>query len=149
MLEYLVYWANKEKVPLSKELQLIHNYLDLERLRYGDELEIQMQIFVQNDTVLVSPLILLPFLENCFKHGGRGSDRIFRIDLFLEVRDQLIFRIKNSKRKQQEGSSNQEGIGLTNIHQRLDLIYPNQHQLHIEEDPEYFGVHLQINLRHA
>ena len=74
LLDYLVYKANMDKVPLSKEVQLLHNYIGLEQLRYGNHLRIETAITVQNDALLVAPLLLLPFAENCFKHGGPGQD---------------------------------------------------------------------------
>jgi len=79
LLEYLVYEASRDKVMLRTELSLINNYLDLEALRHEESLKVVKNVDVQDDDIEIAPLIILPFIENCFKHGGRGEDGVFRI----------------------------------------------------------------------
>ena len=118
LLDYLVYRANMDKVPLSKEVQLLHNYIGLEQLRYGDHLRIETDFSVQNDALLVAPLLLLPFAENCFKHGGPGKDGLFRVDVQLYADDcKLVFHIGNSKKNGLK-TKHAGGLGLQNIRQR-------------------------------
>lgn len=149
LLEYLLYRANLDKVPLVKEVELLHHYIDLEKLRYGEKLKIETEISLHQETVQVAPLILLPFAENCFKHGGAGPDGFFRIALKLHTDDRtLTFHITNTRQKKQEGQSVNGGIGLENIRQRLALLYPNRHKLEIREEKDKFDVHLTISLRH-
>lgn len=101
LLDYLVYKANLDQVPLAKEVELIENYLGLEQLRYGDKLVIEQEIEMQNGSQKISPLLLLPFVENCFKHGGVGSDKYFRINLKLVTSEnRLEFYLSNTKEKQ-------------------------------------------------
>lgn len=147
LLDYLVYWANKETVPLSREVQLIHNYLELERLRYGEHLEIVFDLNVQNESLLVSPLILLPFVENCFKHGGRGKNGRFEVNMQLNVAEKLVFYIRNSKRDSKKQETGNGGVGLENIRKRLVLIYPGRHRLEIKEDERFFSVKFELELK--
>lgn len=147
LLDYLVYRANLDKVALSKEVQLLENYVDLEKLRYGEKLNVEMDIALHNDGVQVAPLILLPFAENCFKHGGPGADGLFRIRIKLHSDDQrLHFEITNSKKKRRENNPVNGGVGLENIRQRLTLLYPNRHKLNISDEAETYGVKLVIEV---
>ena len=148
LLDYLVYRANMDKVLLSKEVQLLHNYIGLEQLRYGDYLRIETDIAVQNDALLVAPLLLLPFAENSFKHGGPGRDGLFRVGMRLQADDQqLIFHISNSKKNGAADKRPAGGVGLQNIRQRLALLYPGRHQLQIDNQPDTYSVRLEIKIR--
>lgn len=148
LLDYLVYRANLDKVPVSKEVQLLNNYIGLEQLRYGDHLRIETNISVQNDNLLVAPLLLLPFAENCFKHGGPGKDGLFRVNIELQADDRnLVFYIWNSKKNGLENKKHSGGLGLQNIRQRLALLYPGRHQLSIHNLPDAHSARLEINMR--
>lgn len=147
LLDYLVYRANMDMVPLQKELQLLENYIGLEKLRHGDKLKIKMAIDIEEEELKLSPLLLLPFAENCFKHGGVGPDGYFRIDMRLSVTsNNLYFHLTNSQKIHKEEESLPGGLGLQNIRQRLQLIYPDRHQLTIENTAETYRAQLSINL---
>lgn len=147
LLDYLVYRANMDTVSLQKELQLLENYIGLEKLRHGDKLKIKMDIKVEKKELKLPPLLLLPFAENCFKHGGVGPDGYFRIDMQLSVTSSnLYFHIVNSQKMQKEEDTVPGGLGLQNIRQRLQLIYPDQHQLTIKNTAETYRTQLSINL---
>ena len=146
LLEYLVYKANQEKIPLAQEVQLIKNYIGLEQLRYGEQLQVEEQINIDNEQLLIAPLLLLPFAENCFKHGGSSKNGIFRIVLHLKVaQNRLEFYLENSKKKMPSPEKT-GGIGLENIQKRLQLIYPQSHQLNILDEEDSFKIQLSINL---
>lgn len=148
LLDYLVYRAGMEKVPLAREVELLENYTGLEQLRYGEKLKIDQEIVLKNDAVQVAPLILLPFAENCFKHGGPGKDGLFRVNISLQADDQkLIFQIANSKKKGRGHATVSGGVGLQNIRQRLELLYPGSHRLNIRDEPETYQVNLEIRFR--
>lgn len=148
LLEYLLYRANQDRVPLSREVDLLRHYTDLEKLRYGDKLSVSMEIALHRDAVQVPPLILLPFAENCFKHGGPGTDGIFRIAMTLHTDEKnLTFHISNSKRKRREEHAANGGIGLQNLRQRLQLLYPGRHHLEITDEQDTFSVQLHLALR--
>jgi hypothetical protein len=156
LLDYLVYRANQDKVPLSKEVQLLENYVDLEKLRHGEKLRVELDIAPLNDGQLVAPLILLPFAENCFKHGSPGADGVFRINIALRSdANKLVFQIANSKKpkRSSEGMTQshtltkgtRRGVGLENIRQRLTLLYPNRHQLEIKDETGRYEVSLVLS----
>ncbi len=162
LLDYLVYQANSKSVALSKEVHLINTYLDLESLRHDEKLVIERSIEIGNMDTPIAPLVMLPFVENCFKHGGPDSDGIFAIQITILFKNNtLSFHIYNTKRpraehtvsvrpigstfKSKEKSAN-SGIGLNNIRKRLNLIYPEAHQLQIEDNKDYFSVDLTISL---
>lgn len=148
LLDYLVYRANMDKIALSKEVQLLDNYIGLEQLRYGDHLQIETDISVQNDALQVAPLLLLPFAENCFKHGGPGTDGLFQVKIQLHADDQeLVFQISNSKKRNPDNNQHAGGIGLQNIRQRLSLLYPGRHQMNIDNQPDTYRVRLAIKVR--
>lgn len=148
LLDYLVYRAGMEKVPLAKEVELLENYTGLEQLRYGEKLKIEQDIALKNDAVQVAPLILLPFAENCFKHGGAGKDGLFRVNISLRADDQqLVFQIANSKKKGRGQATVSGGVGLQNIRQRLELLYPGNHRLSIDDGTENYQVRLEIRFR--
>lgn len=148
LLDYLVYRANMDKVALSKEVELLENYVDLEKLRYGEKLQVDSSYSLTNDGVMVAPLILLPFAENCFKHGGVGADGLFRIQINLTSDNQkLTFEITNSKKNGKGNTEINGGVGLENIRQRLNLLYPKRHQLQISDQPATYSVRLEITLQ--
>ncbi len=147
LLDYLVYWTNKDKVELSREVQLIENYLELEELRYGDKLKLNVNLAKSDKSVLVTPLILLPFVENCFKHGGAKRGEPFWIKMKLKVYDKkLVFNVENSKKTVTNTNNENNGIGLKNIQERLQLVYPHRHQLVISNNKDFFGVRLELTL---
>lgn len=148
LLDYLVYRANMDKVALVKEVQLLNNYIGLEQLRYGEHLHIETDIVVKNDQLLVAPLLLLPFAENCFKHGGPAKDGLFRVSIRMCAgEEQLEFEIVNSKKDTLTGKKKAGGVGLANIQQRLSLLYPGRHKLYIDQQPDSYRVKLQIVIR--
>ncbi|HMQ60833.1 MAG TPA: histidine kinase [Flavilitoribacter sp.] len=148
LLDYLVYRAGMEKVALNKEIELVENYIGLEELRYGSRLKVDLKRSVSNESLQVAPLILLPFAENCFKHGGIGKDGLFRVEINLEASDsRLLFLISNTKNHRKKNLHASGGVGLKNIRQRLELLYPGKYRLTIREEPETFKVELEIKFK--
>lgn len=148
LLDYLVYRANLEKVTLSKEIQLLKNYVDLEKLRYGEKLKIEMELDKKIDSIKIAPLLLLPFAENCFKHGGVGRNGFFEITIQLQaINSRLFFQIENSKKIKKRIDDISGGVGLKNIRQRLQLLYPDKHELKIEDGKDFHLVQLTLNLK--
>ncbi len=145
ILDYLVYYSSKERIPLQKEVELIRNYLALEQLRYGGKLKIDAELPELNEYPKASPLLLLPFVENAFKHGGKDENGKWWVKMQLQMVDSLlVFSIENSKpAKAQEKKG---GLGLKNIRERLGLLYPRRHRLHIEDARNYFSVRMEIEL---
>jgi sensor histidine kinase YesM len=152
LMSYVIYDGKQKKVHLSKEIGYIQNYLDLERLRFGNKLKASLEIRGQMDHHQVTPLLLLPFIENSFKHGaGDGIDEI-SIDIGLDIRQhEVIFSVQNKKHEKLKAPApnpyhhiGHNGIGIENIKRRLKLIYGANYSLDIKDDPDKYTVILKI-----
>jgi LytS/YehU family sensor histidine kinase len=149
LMSYVVYEAKKKKALLSREINHIHNYLDLERLRYGDRLDVSFEMTGEIDSLQIAPVLLLPFVENSFKHGvGNHLERIpIKINIDV-IPKQLIFRIENDKLDKNDNngliSPEYHGVGLKNTRRRLEILYQNQYDLTIDEDNDKFITTLKI-----
>ncbi|HWS00716.1 MAG TPA: histidine kinase [Prolixibacteraceae bacterium] len=144
MFHYILYECNAIEVPLSKELRFIEDYMELEQLRYSDRLSIQFEKEIDNMNHLIPPMLLYSFVENCFRHGSSPDPDLPWIKIFIRIRNShLTFEVQNSipgnSRKR-----NTEGVGLLNSKRRLELIYPQNHQLIITEENNKFIVKLDI-----
>ncbi len=134
LLDYLVYKAGQPEVLLSREVELLENYLELEKLRYGDKLELETTFKLEHAQQKIAPLLLLPFVENAFKHGRTGQDNKFKVSIHLQsTQEKLTFNIQNTKKEIPNQSQQSGGVGLKNIHKRLELLYPQQHLLEIAD----------------
>lgn len=143
MLDYMLYGCNDTYVPLHKEIDLIENYLALEKIRYDDRVNIHFEKEGSTD-VKIAPLILLTFIENAFKHGVSQELKVADIHIKLTSNAQeVLFDISNSI-AQNKLSSNKEPIGLTNVQKQLTLLYQEHYTLKIEEENNRFK--LQLNL---
>ncbi len=150
MMRYMLYECNERQVPLSKELNYMKNYIDLERLRQGKKVNINMEIEGEVEDQLIAPLLFIPFIENCFKHGLNHHLNQGYIDIKVIVFDHTVnFYIKNSKpvHKPKQLHPKSGGIGLVNVKRRLELIYPEKYELNIEESPTTYAVNLDIELK--
>jgi LytS/YehU family sensor histidine kinase len=149
MLHYLLYECSAAKVPLKKEVQLIENYRHLQQIRFGHRLDIKLSIDGSVDECKIAPMLLLPFVENSFKHGV-GKDRNNSwIKMKLEVSaKKLAFEISNSinTNSQNDTDKSYGGIGLTNVKKRLQLIYPEKHQLLLEKLNNEYTALLNLDL---
>jgi LytS/YehU family sensor histidine kinase len=136
-------------VPLQKEVNYLRNYLDLERLRQNDDIEINFLVEGQVGDQQVAPLLFIPFLENSFKHGLNTQLKNGFVNILLQVNKQQVdFQIENSKGQTVPRPDNRPsgGIGLVNVRRRLDLIYPDRYELKVSNNPNTFSVHLTVNL---
>lgn len=145
LLRYMLYECNTDEVPLEKELETINNYIKLEKMRYGDRLDISINYTGNFIDRSIAPLLLLPFLENSFKHGTSEQIEQCWISLDLHIaNDTLEMKLINSR--QHSDNNNTRGIGLNNVRKRLDLLYPEAYSLKIIPDEEIFTVSLTIKL---
>ncbi|HXR82232.1 MAG TPA: histidine kinase, partial [Saprospiraceae bacterium] len=147
MLRYVLDEGSKEKVPLGDELQMIKDYIHLEMIRYDEKLDIHVSLPGRTDDVYIAPLLLLPFIENCFKHGTSKIIEHPWINLSIELDDlTLKMKLMNGKKTKDGAALGREGKGIQNVSSRLNLLYQDKHQLEIKEDDEVFIVNLQIVL---
>lgn len=144
VMRYMIYDSNHEQIELAREIEYMQHYIGLERLRLRDGVPLEFEIAGRTD-ILISPLILIPFLENAFKHGVSNANDHCWIKARLEVNEQqLIYTIANSKIKTIASPSEEDGIGLKNSKRRLDLTYPGKHRLDIQDAKDSFLVTLII-----
>ena len=151
-MHYLLYETKKKRQNLEKEILCIQNYLDLERIRHDEDLEINMDISGDIHNKKIAPMILLSFVENAFKHGAKKNIGKIKIDISLEVRDNyLYFRIENpspsiTNFKQQ--FEKKGGIGLENVKKRLSLGYAaDEYDLKIQNENKKFTVNFKIYVK--
>jgi sensor histidine kinase YesM len=149
MLDYLLYECNATKVSLKKEIKLIENYLYLQQIRFGDRLKISFRNEDLGPDQQIAPMLLLPFVENSFKHGVGKHRNDAWIDIELSTHSEnIIFKVNNSQSntdaKTKKNSSG--GIGLANVKKRLGLIYPDKFMLNIENMDKAFRVNLELNV---
>jgi two-component system LytT family sensor kinase len=144
LLQFMVHDGAAEKIKLADEIKTLKDYIELEKLRYGARLQIKLDCKVDNENEMIAPLLLIPFVENSFKHGASQSRFNSSIEIQLTVLNGLLnFKVSNSK----EGDVESEGgIGLKNIRRQLELIYGKNHQLEILNKFDTFEVNLTIHL---
>lgn len=144
LLDYILYQTKKPLVKLNEEIDHIWNYIDLEKKRFQDSLEIEFESQLISDDVKLAPMLLLPFVENSFKHG-RNSEGKLKISVDIKLAsDELIFKIVNSIGENAECEKSQ-GIGLENIKRRLDILYGEGYDLKMEKNLNSYSVILKLN----
>lgn len=147
MLRFMLYECNQPLVPLSKELTLIRDYITLEKIRYDEQFDIHLDIPTETNNLHIAPLLLLPLVENCFKHGT--SNMLEQPWLSMQVNlkeDMMEMRLMNGKPKEQNNQQSSFGIGIHNVRKRLELLYPGKHVLKIMNEEEVFVVNLSLQL---
>jgi LytS/YehU family sensor histidine kinase len=143
LLDYLLYQVDKPFVLLTSEINHIKDYIELEKMRFNDTLNIDFKTNNISDDLRIAPMLLIPFIENSFKHGTIKSGILdIKINLFTEDKT-IKFNIENTSDTSQYSS---KGIGLENIKKRLDLLYTDHYNLKISNEKEHFKVTLQIEL---
>ncbi|MFK8163696.1 MAG: sensor histidine kinase [Lewinella sp.] len=149
MMRYMIHESNEEKVPLSREVEYIENYLDLEKLRLNEEIPITFEVHGEITGVRITPLILITFLENAFKHGIGNTRGGSWITVSLKVESgSMHYAVANSIIGQTEKTVREaSGIGLANVRRRLELSYPGKYDLTVKEDAERYRVQLAIDLK--
>jgi LytS/YehU family sensor histidine kinase len=145
LLSYMLYDCKAEEVRLEKEIENMKNYSDLEKERYGNKIEVSWSVDGNSKDKFISPLLMLPFLENAFKHGL--SEQIEKpwlsIDLSIKS-DSLRCKIANSKNEFVPYREN--GIGIANVKKRLEFIYSGKHELKLNDEGNFFVVSLLVKL---
>ena len=145
LMNYIIYECQADQVALSKEIDFINNYMELEKMRVEDSLEIKVDIQDSQADFSIAPLLFVPFLENAFKHGiSLATPSFVRIHLNVDE-DKLEFSVSNSKHSRSENKEEEGlGIGLQNVNRRLELLYPGKHELAISDGEKVFEVRLVL-----
>jgi len=147
LMRYMLYTSSEESVPLEKEVNYLKNYIELQRIRFEEDVAISLDISGQIGDQLIDPMLLIPFVENAFKHGvGLVRDPIIEVKIKANNND-LYFSVKNKLGAEtQEDKDPSSGIGLRNVRRRLELLYPQAHQLEIKQSEEWYFIDLHLLL---
>jgi two-component system, LytTR family, sensor kinase len=144
LINYMLYECTSDEVSLGKEIKFIKNYAAIEKMRYGDKLDIDIRVAGDISDRKIAPLVLLPFVENCFKHGASEELQQSWVKVTIDVQPHVtLMKVENNKAGE-NGIHKPAGIGIQNVKRRLDLIYPEQHELKIINGEETFLVILTI-----
>lgn len=150
MMRFMLYENNLDKISLTREVNYLNNYIDLQKLRiaHSPQITIKTHVDEPGDSLQIAPMLLIPFVENAFKHGMSFNELSF-IRISLQVlENRLLFSVSNSvhNKKNKDTEQHKGGIGLENVKQRLAVLYPNRHDLVIQENPKEYFVHLTLTL---
>ncbi|TWR30679.1 histidine kinase [Mucilaginibacter pallidiroseus] len=144
IMRYMLYECNDNKVDLEKELQYLHNYIDLQKIRFGNKAFIDFEVTGEVTNQQIVPLLLIAFIENAFKHGI-ANDAMAPIKLRINIdAGKLYFFIQNKKNTHNRDASG--GIGLSNVKRRLDLLYPRKYNMEIRDEADTYTSQLSLVL---
>ena len=147
MLHYILNECNLPLVPLEKEIKMIRDYMALEKIRYPEQMQMTIDIKGEHDDKMIAPLLLIPFVENSFKHGASKMITEPWVKLNLSIENNMLhFSIINSKPANNEPQIPKGNIGLKNVTKRLELLYPGTHELKIVSEPNNYAVYLSLRL---
>jgi LytS/YehU family sensor histidine kinase len=148
ILRYVLDEGKRDLVLLENELQMLNDYINLEKMRYDNKLDLHISFPSKTDDVYIAPLLLLPFVENSFKHGASRMIHSPWINLKIELEGMSLFmKLMNGKKQSKDLQFNgRSGTGIDNAKRRLELLYKGKYELQINEDDEVFVVNLSLEL---
>jgi LytS/YehU family sensor histidine kinase len=150
ILDYLLYECDAELVLLEKEITVIENYIELQSIRFGDKLNLKFQVEGEVGDIKIAPMLLLPLVENSFKHGVDAKRINAWVHISLDVfAERMVFNISNSLSEKGTKDKEHGGIGLTNLKKRLNLLYPERYSFELTEDVDKFEINLEIELNES
>jgi len=147
LMRYMLCETNDKRVSLDKEIEYLHNYIDLQRLRISDTVQISFEITGDTTNIDLEPMLLIPFVENAFTHGvSYREPSVIKVNLKVEDGKHICFTVENNIFSEQaEIRDSSHGIGLQNVKKRLELLYPETHQLSMDIVNNKYVVILIIN----
>lgn len=145
LMRYMLYESGDTQVPLDKEVDYLKNYVELQKIRFEEDIEIKLNIEGQANAQVIEPMLMIPFVENAFKHGvGMVASPVIDIRLQFNL-NELNFSVRNKTGPEtSEDKDSNSGIGLRNVKRRLELLYPGKHQLELNETGGWFEVKLNL-----
>ncbi len=148
VLRYVIYESNEESVELAKELEFIGNYIELQKLRTHVAEVVRFTVNGESGRIRVAPLIFIVFIENAFKHGLKGDITNQFINIIFNITQENIEFISENNTGKGSSIRNEDngGVGLENVKKRLDLMYPGNYSLEINQSREKYSLHLTIGL---
>ena len=144
IMRYMLYESNEDKVALADEIRYLQNYIELQKLRFKDNTYIKFEITGEVHTQKITPLVLISFVENAFKHG-LVTDKEIPISIFLRIEPGKLF-FSTINKKSNLNKDDTGGIGLQNVRRRLDLLYNNKYELHIQDKNDIYNCELYLSL---
>ena len=147
MLRYQLYEANGEKIPIEKEIGYLQDYVHLQQLRKDENYKVQFNCSQEVKNFSIEPLLLIPFVENAFKHISHktNGDNFVKLDM-TRSNGYFEFVAENSCEKGIYTTEQHGGIGMNNVKRRLELLYPNTHQLKIDDNEDTFKIYLRLKI---
>jgi two-component system LytT family sensor kinase len=146
-MHYMIDDCQAGSVPLEKEIKMIEDYMGLEKVRYGNRLQMDIEVTGSYHNKMIAPLLLIPFIENSFKHGTSQVITRPAIDLKISIEEyQLSFYLTNSRPPSGNNYINKTGIGLKNVKKRLELLFPHRYELTINNLDDAFCIYMRIPL---
>lgn len=150
LMSYMLYDSQATVTTLDKEISHIKNYIELEKIRYGNRLDVSLNVSGDTTGKKIAPLLLIPFVENAFKHGVSNETANAWVTIDIKVKDDtLTVKVENSRSNElaaTEKTNYKNGIGLQNVVRRLDLLYNGHHELRMEKESDRYLVDLKIKL---
>ncbi|MBT8308019.1 MAG: histidine kinase [Maribacter sp.] len=144
LMQYMLYETDEEKTLLKSEVDYLRNYIDLQKLRFGKRLNVNFDVELIEDWHTIEPMLLIPFVENAFKHGtGIIENPLIDISLKAE-KNTLLFMVKNKYIETDDAKDKVSGIGMSNVRRRLELLYGNKYDLKIDKTSDWYIVTLQL-----
>lgn len=146
MMRYVLSESSNDLVRLEKEIEYIQNFIELQQIRFGSFIQFECSINGDHKNKYIAPLILIPFIENAYKHGVNAEDNsIIKINIDT-TETQLHLFVKNNKVFIQRSAESESGVGVENTKNRLQMIYPGKHKLQIENTEKEYSVSLTLDL---
>lgn len=149
LIRYMLYESDNKHVLLEKEIEYLENYVGLQKVRFAEDVDIQMSISGDAANLTIEPMLLIPFVENAFKHGvGFLKDPFINISLTISEGNVMEFKVLNKSGAEiQETKDSNSGIGTKNVKRRIELLYPETHSLKLKEENGIFDVYLRLTLK--
>ena len=151
LMRYMIYDTKVDLISLDKETEHIKNFIELQKLRFDqeDELDVKFEIFGETKSKTVPPMLFIPFVENAYKHGLSTKQKN---EIFIQVDaldDLLKFRIMNTINNKRKSNPEHSGIGIENVKKRLEILFPQTHILRTSQDSKFFNVYLSFPINNA
>lgn len=147
MLRTMLYECAQPLILLRKELKMVEDYILLEKIRYDERFDIHVDVPADTGNLYIAPLLLLPLVENCFKHGASNMLEQPWLSLVVHLKDDRIqVKLMNGKASMPANPDKMHGIGILNVSKRLELLYPGKHVLQVFDEEEVFVVNLEVQL---
>lgn len=148
LLRYMLYEKDDKRISLENEVKYLSNYIDLQKVRFGDYVKIDFDVNASDSSKSIEPMLLIPFVENAFKHGvGLIENPFIKIELETNT-EELRFKVTNKfSSDSKEAKDGASGIGLNNVKRRLELLYPNKYVLDVSESENLYTTNLKLNFK--